>query len=304
MTQPAFSRYQDPPQALAFLIQWNQQLLQLHQLTYQALELPTDWGQTVVWVHTPKRRVYQTLVFFAGFHTPALGWELTNSLAPLRANYRLCLVEINGQPGLSDGRSPALEGEPLGRWASQVLDRLKIRTASLIGQAMGAVVALKLCQVAPDRVQQAILINPDGFHALGLSFSLLRYYKLALLTPQPKTLRTFLRQAVYSDLDPPLGEQAEQLLIAFHEHALGAFSFSSWWSPPLSSQELGRVVPRVDLLLGARDCFFAYQSTLERAREHLPSLGSVTVVPRMGHGMQTSAQALLSLGAMLGYGGH
>ncbi|SFD43120.1 hypothetical protein [Spirosoma endophyticum] len=139
---------------------------------------------------------------------------------------------------------------------------------------------------------------------MRLSFSLLRYYQLAASSPQTDALRTFLRQAVYSHLDPPLPDQAEQLLIAFHRHALDTFEFSSWWSPPLAKQELGRVAPRFDMLLGAQDRFFPYQATLERARRYLPSLGSVTVLPRMGHGLQTSVQAMHSLEALLSYSRH
>lgn len=299
MTPAGFSRYKDPQQAFAFLTQWNQQVQQRAGLDYQALSLPTDWGQTVVWVHTPKRRIYQTLLFLSDFHSPALAWDINQSLTRFKTNYRLCLVEINGQPGLSDGHSPALETDAYGQWVAQVLNQLGAKQVTLIGLGMGALISLRACQQVPAQINQAILINPAGLHALTPSFSLLRYYWLGLSHPSEDAVRSFLKQAVFDGLAPGLPVAVETLLVAFHRHALTEFHFTSWWNKALSKEELEGIRPRVDLLLGAADKLFAYGATLERACQHLSSLGSATVLPRLGHGLQNSEPAMVSLEALL-----
>lgn len=299
MTSAGFSRYKDPQQAHAFLTQWNQHVQQQAGLAYQARSLPTDWGQTVVWTHTPKRRIYQTLVFLPDYHSPALSWDIHQSLTRLKTRYRLCLVEINGQPGLSDGHSPALETDAYGQWVAQVVGQLGARQVTLIGLGMGALISLRACQQVPAQIKQAILINPAGLHALSPSFSLLRYYWLALSHPSPEAVRAFLQQAIFNGVAPGLDPAVESLLVGFHRHALAEFRFPSWWNQALSREELASIRPRVDLLLGAADQLFAYGATLERACQHLPSLGSVTVLPRLGHGMHVSEAAMGRLEALL-----
>lgn len=301
MSFMGYSRYKDSTKALTFLTQWNQQVIELAGLSYQQVSMQTDWGKTVVWVHTPKRRIYQTLVFLPDFHSPALAWDINQSLTPFKKNYRLCLVEINGQPNLSEGKSPAINSNEYGRWIAQVLEQLGAKKVTLIGQGMGALISLKACQQVPDLIRHAILINPAGIQTLSLSFALLRYYWLALDTPNEQSIRSFLRNAVFGEHEAALPPAVETLLASFHLHALTEFQFETWWNQAMPKEELSAVRPPVDILLGAANKLFTYAATLERARLHLPSLRSVTVLPTLGHGIQTSRQAIVSVEAMLGY---
>jgi pimeloyl-ACP methyl ester carboxylesterase len=294
-----YSRYRNPQQALDFLTQWNQQLQRLTQHTYLPWQLSTDWGATVVWVHTPKRRIYETLVFFADFHTTALTWEINQNLSRLKANYRLCLVEINGQPNLSEGHSPELATDAYGVWASQVLQQLGRGKVTLVGHGLGALICLKTGRLAPELVKQAILLNPVGLHSPALSYSLLRYYWLVLKRPSPDSVRDFLREAVFSAADEALSPASERLLIDYQMHAFTQFQPASWWPQALTGEELETVSIPLYLVLGAQDRLQPYQASLSRAITHLRSMRSVFVLPTMGHGFQTSTSLMPILEGLL-----
>ncbi|GAB3045012.1 alpha/beta fold hydrolase [Spirosoma pulveris] len=300
MVTPDFSRYRNPAEALRFNQHWADQLQALNGLPYQRLTLATDWGSTVVWVHTPKRRFAETLVFFSGFHSPALAWDINHNLAPLKKNYRLCLVEINGQPGLSAGHSPALETDAYGRWALEVLQQLSPGRVSLLGHGLGGFICLKTCRLAPDRIKQAILVNPAGLQALSPSFALLRYYWLALHRPGYEAVQTFLRQSILSGSAPGLPPAYEKLVVDYQVYALSEFTPASWWHPALPSDELSGLTTQLHLLVGAQDKLYPYGATLERASECLPSVASLILLPRMGHGIQGVGQAIPMIQSLLG----
>lgn len=300
MLPPDFSRYRNPQQARLFNQQWAQQLQALNGLPYQSLTLATDWGSTVAWVHTPRRRIAETLVFFSGFHSPALAWDINHNLAPLKKKYRLCLVEINGQPGLSGGHSPALESDEYASWALQVIEQLGLGRVTLLGHGLGGLICLKTCRLAPDRIKQAILVNPAGLQALSPSFALLRYYWLALRRPGYESVQAFLRQFILSRSAPALPAVYEKLVVDYQVYALSEFSPATWWHQALADDELRGITTKLHVLLGAEDQIYPYWASLKRAIELLPSAASLVVLPRLGHGIQRVGQAMPMIQSLLG----
>lgn len=280
------SRYRDPEQAIHFNDQWAQALQELNGLRLQPHTLTTDWGQTRAWIHTPQRRIYETIVFFPGFNASSLVWLAGQGINSLSKNYRLCLVDINGQPGFSEGISPKPGTDEYGHWARQVLGLLGTSRATLIGHALGALICLKTCRVAPQLVKKVILVNPAGLQPLSLSIALLRYYLLALRGPTYSSLQAFLREAVFSPLAPPLHPTQEKLLIDFQRYTLSSFNLPPWWYQALTREELVSIQTPLYLVLGAQDKLYPYQATLSRATQHLPSLVNVTVLPTLGHSLQ------------------
>lgn len=293
------SRYKDPLQAVHFNDQWAQALQQLNGLWLHPHTLTTDWGQTRVWIHTPQRRIYETIVLFPGFNTSSLVWLVGQGINSLSKNYRLCLVDINGQPGFSEGMSPKPGTDEYGHWSRQVLKQLGSSRATLIGHALGALICLKACRVAPELIKKVILVNPAGLQPLSLSLALLRYYVLALRGPSYASLQAFLREAVFSPLAPPLNPAQEKLLIEFQCHTLNCFELPPWWHQTLAREELVSVQTPVYLVLGAQDKLYPYQASLSRATQHLPSLVSVTVLPKLGHSLQGNTLLFSALRSIL-----
>lgn len=294
-----YSRYKDPSEADHFNGQWAQAVQQLNGISLKAHRLTTDWGPTQAWVHMPKRRIYETLVFLPGFNSSSLVWIMSLGLNRLSKNYRLCLVDINGQPGMSSGLSPLLQTDEYGCWVRQVLQQLGTARTTLIGHSLGALISLKACMIAPELIKKAILVNPAGLQAPPVSRALLRYYRLAMKSSSESAVRSFLRESVYSLLDPPLSLAQEQLLVDFQVYGLRTFDAPQWWHQALSTAELTSIQTPLYLVLGAQDKLYPYQITQHRAVKDLPSLVSVTVLPTMGHSVQSSPGFGLALEAIL-----
>ncbi|ADB39862.1 alpha/beta fold hydrolase [Spirosoma linguale] len=299
MSSANYSRYKNPQQATEFNDMWARHVQDSNGLIFESVTVLTTWGKTVVWVHTPKRRVYETLVFFPGFNSSALTWAINRSLAGLSKNYRLCLIEINGQPGFSDGLSPSINTDEYGIWAQQVLEQLGVARVTLIAHSLGALISLKVCRMAPQLIKRAILINPAGIQSLTLSFHLLRYYWLAYHAPSHESVQSFLREVVFSPTYTDIPSAQEKLLIDFQINAFSNFQLTSWWHLALPKEELLAIKTPLYMLLGAQDKLYSYQATLERSIQYLPSLVSITVLPTLGHGVQTCPSVPPALKALL-----
>ncbi|MBK6527208.1 MAG: hypothetical protein IPG07_17665 [Crocinitomicaceae bacterium] len=98
--------------------------------SYQKLEIKTELGNTLIW-QTGNLNAKKTIVIFPGFRTSPLFWDLDKGLDYLMDDFKIYLVETNGQPNPSDGNSPAIRSLDYGHWAKQVLDELKIEKTSI-----------------------------------------------------------------------------------------------------------------------------------------------------------------------------
>ena len=100
------SYFKNVPAAVDFFNNWITRLSELSGTTYERINLKTALGETVVWGINTDRIDLKTLVIFPGFRTSGLFWDLDNALKPLKKDFRIFLVETNGQPNLSDGNTP------------------------------------------------------------------------------------------------------------------------------------------------------------------------------------------------------
>ena len=80
----------------------------------------------------------------------------------LSPEYRVYMIDLPGQPGLSDSRRPGLENGELTQWLAEVLDSLEIEAVYLAGISLGAWLALDLAVHCPDKAAAVALISPSG----------------------------------------------------------------------------------------------------------------------------------------------
>ncbi|HEY9840454.1 MAG TPA: alpha/beta hydrolase, partial [Candidatus Obscuribacterales bacterium] len=192
------SQFRDPDGGKAFLEYWNDQIQLLNGRRYQKLSVDTQCGPTVVWKHEPDGPAAGTLVFFPGARTCGLFWDLDHVLAPLKPDYRLFLVEVNGQPSLSAGICPDTSVQTYGAWARELLEKLRIDKATIVGASLGGQICLTLCLAAPGRVERAVLVNPAGIRAFSKGLRNLFYNFLPMMYPTEKNLKKFFDQVVFA----------------------------------------------------------------------------------------------------------
>ncbi|MDB5269518.1 MAG: Pimeloyl-ACP methyl ester carboxylesterase [Hymenobacter sp.] len=299
MLAPYHSFFKDPPRAEAFLAAWVARLEALNHCRYQRLAVPTTLGTTVVWALNAGRTDWPALVVLPGFRTSGLFWDFDNSLAPLKATHRVFLVDVNGQPGPSDGHTPPVKTLDYGHWAASLLDGLGLATAAVAGASFGGLLGLKLALVAPARVSRLVLLNPGCLQPFSLGLKNLYYNLLPLAFPTEANVRRFLRGAVLCPGHHELSDAAMQLLVDFELFAIQQYQDHTQKPYAMTAAELAGLTVPVDLLLGAQDLLFPAARSLRAARARLPTLRRTLVLPNIGHGIETSPVALATLAGWL-----
>src|SRR5579885_3668558 len=100
------SSFREPAKDLQYYEDWIKQLESHNQLSYDRLEIKTSLGNTSIWGINTGNIGLPSLLIFPGFRTSTLFWDLDRALDDLRNDYRIFLVETNGQPNLSEGHTP------------------------------------------------------------------------------------------------------------------------------------------------------------------------------------------------------
>ncbi len=251
------------------------------------------WG---INTHNPE---LPALVVFPGFRTVSLFWDFDRGLDTLREKCRIFLVDTNGQPCLSDGNTPDIHSLDYGWWAASVLQKLEVEKAVVAGASFGALVCLKLCQVAPKMVEKAILLNPGCLQPFSLKLPNLYYNLLPILFPSRKNVKSFLQKAVFYKNEHTLSPEAFELILDYEQFALTRFIDKAQKPYAFSEAELSSIQNDVYLLLGEKDRLFPYQRSLKVAQQHLKNLKEVLVIPETGHGIDTSGKAMAIINRLI-----
>jgi pimeloyl-ACP methyl ester carboxylesterase len=285
------SSFKNPTDDLARFGTWVQNLSALTQRPYKRNELVTPLGKTIVWSLETNHPDLPPLVIFPGYRTSSLFWDLDNGLDELIGAFSVYLVETNGQPNPSDGNTPDIRSDDYGRWALDLLNQLGLGRCYLAGASFGAMVCLKLCRVAHDRVQAVFLLNPGGFRNISFGFENLFYNVLPIISPSRKNILRFLDHVVFCKPNHALPKDREELLIDYVHLAISRFQDKGQKPYPMKD-DLKGVITDVHLILGEKDILMPIASTIATARKYLPSLKAVHVLPETGHGIETDKRAL------------
>lgn len=286
------STFKNAQQAVIFFQEWLSRLEALNQVKYEKLIAHTGLGNTVVWACNHRLKNLPAIVLFPGFRTSALFWDLDNVLDPLRNNFRIYMVETNGQPSLSNGATPDVHTDDYGYWAAQVLSQLQIETATVAGVSFGAFVCKKLSMVAPSLVKHAVLMNPAGLQQFSPNFKNLYYNALPVLSTTEKNVSKFLEEAIFFKEKHAVSPAAFRLLIDYEMFAIRSFRNRSQFPYVMSKQELQRINAPVHLVLGEKDILFPYNKTIAAAETNIKTLSKVHIIKEAGHGIETSPEAI------------
>jgi pimeloyl-ACP methyl ester carboxylesterase len=137
----------------------------------------------------------------------ALPW-----LRALSARWPTTVVDLPGQPGLSDPRRPS-RGRPA--WYGRVLDEVVAAMDTddlvVVGNSLGAAVALA---AGSDRITGRVLVSPAGFIRLSVDPGLALASAAWLVRPTAEHTRRMLRLFVSPGAEPPEAEVEWMALVA------------------------------------------------------------------------------------------
>lgn len=275
-----------------FFSYWVNNLEQMNNTWYKRIDIDTMLGNTVVWSINDMADDAAPLVIFPGFRTSSLFWDLDNALSVLKDKYRIYLVETNGQPNLSDGATPEIKSADYGLWALEVIDALRLDKVTIAGASFGGLVCLKLCMVAPERIDKTILLNPGCLQPFSLSLKNLYYNLLPILFPSRGNVEQFLDNAVLNGQGHDLRPEARKLLVDYEIFALKRYKDNTQKPYAMDAQELNMIQSDVYLVLGDKDILFPYKKSKEVAERDIRTWKDTCVLNEIGHGIETTRQGI------------
>ncbi len=291
MNIKATSFFKNPLEDKAYFNSWVKRLEALNNKVYGRIEIETSLGKTHIWGLNTDKNNLEALVIFPGARTTVLFWDFDNALRELEKNYRIYMVETNGLPNLSDGKSPDIKSLGYGEWASEVLNKLNIQNAFVAGASFGGLICMKLAIVAPEKIKAAFLLNPGCLQPFSMSFKNLYYNLLPIISPKKKNVLTFLDKAIFCKSAHTLSEQWMDLIADYEVFALTRYKDNTQ-KPYYMGDELKKVTSDTYLLEGDSDMLFPYQVSIENAKKHISSLKEVKVFKSVGHGIEIFSAAI------------
>ncbi|NEC11521.1 alpha/beta hydrolase [Streptomyces sp. SID8014] len=184
-----------------------------------------------------------TVVFVPGTNFNAAA-SLPLATALVATGYRVLLVDVPGQPGLSSGER-GLSGGRLswyGAWLSEVTEKISSEPVAVMGHSFGAAIALSSDS---PRINRLVLVSPGGLTRLRLTPTVLAASTAWFLRPAPTHSARLLR-AMLAPGHPPREELVNWMtLVARHSRSSGA---------PGAATLPARSIPRL-VVTGEHDVF-------------------------------------------------
>lgn len=269
---------------------WANRVQQFSGHTYQKQEIKTDLGNTLIW-QTGNLKAEKTIIIFPGFRTSPLFWDLDKGLDFLMDDFKIYLVETNGQPNPSDGNSPAIRSLDYGYWAKQVLDLLNVDKTYIAGASFGGLVCMKLAIVAPEKIQSIFLLNPGCTRFASFGLKNLYFVLLPILKTNEKNILRFLDHVVFSKPNHQLNAEAENLCVEFELKAIQDYKDNTQ-KPYNMGKQLNSVHTPTYMLVGDKDILMPYKKSVANARKNIPGFKEFILFKNAGHGIETYRPAL------------
>ncbi|WP_308405171.1 alpha/beta fold hydrolase [Streptomyces sp. B93] len=127
--------------------------------------------------------------------------SLPLATALVAAGYRVLLVDVPGQPGLSSGERAPSGGRLswYGAWLGEVVEEVSSEPVAVMGHSFGAAVALS---ANSPLISRLVLVSPGGVTRLRLTPTVLAASAAWFLRPSPTHSARLLRAMLAPDHQP------------------------------------------------------------------------------------------------------
>ena len=249
----------------------------------EARRVATRQGETFVLVCGPEGA--PPLVLLHGALGNAAMWKFD---APVWAeHFRLYLVDVIGEPGLSAPARPPLNIDVYADWLEDVLKGLGLERTSMVGESLGGWLALAWATRRPEAVERLALIVPGGLSS-QLKFL---YTVMPLLLLGPWGARKAW-ELIYGRARPARSEEAREFfrfVALIGKHCRPRLENL----PKFADASLKRLTMPVFAILGGRDVLVDPSAARRRLESLLPDV-KIDYRPDSPHVTQNRAAPILA----------
>jgi pimeloyl-ACP methyl ester carboxylesterase len=284
--------------AKTFVEHWIDLTIENSVLNYEKVDVLTSFGNTRVLSVNDSDKQLKPIIYVPGARTCGVFLDLSNQLHNLSKNYRICLLDVVGQVGMSDGNCPSLKDASYGVWLDEVCQKLDIKQAVFVGASFGGQIIMKFAAIAPEKIEKAVLMNPIGFSNISFSPSNLYRTLAPVIFPNRKNVQNFLNHIVFAPNDG-ISRKTKERVTDFVANAVKDFQFAGEYPSRMSDAEIKKLTAETHLLVGERDGLIPFRKTIERAKGLLANLKSIKLFPEQGHGIEVSSDSIFQLREIL-----
>lgn len=235
-------------------------ILEAWPVAKREFSLPTRQGETFVLVCGPPDA--PPVVLLHGAQANAAAW--LPDVGPWSSKFRLYLVDMIGEAGLSAHVRPPLGGDAHALWLDDVFTGLGLSHVAIVGASLGGWLALDYASRRPAAVDALALICPAG---IGRQKNfLLKALPLLLLGDWGKRK---MRELVFGPAPQKLPKQLMPLA-ELMEEVSRAIKPRVVKIPQLSDDQLGRLAMPMQAIIGGHDALLDSYDTRDRLRRCVP----------------------------------
>jgi len=250
--------------------------LSLWDVPYESIRLDTSYGTTHILAAGPKEG--RPLLLLNGFGFSATMWY--PNVASLAERYRVYAVDVIGEFNRSEAKSHFREKKDYAGWMVEVLDRLGVEKAILVGHSNGGWHALNFAMHEPGRVERLVLLAPAAsFVRLRMQFG------IRLLVANLIRTRSVIIDYCAKWFVAKGNSVNDYLFEQFYRGILG-FGWKHKILIPsvFTDEELGRIQAPVLLLIGDQEVIYSYRRAFARAASTVPH-AETAVIHGSGHAL-------------------
>lgn len=256
-----------------FLTAYNQ-VRSLWPVASESLRIPTSFGSTHVLACGPADG--RPLVLLHGFGFGATMWY--PNVAALAKDHRVYAVDNLGDMNQSVPERAFKHRRETADWLRELLDRLGIDRATVMGHSYGGWLTLNFAQCAPERVERIVLLAP----AASLVPMVKQFYLRVMgagMFPTVGMVRSFARWCVAP------GHAVPEELVQQFAMGLKHYKFGRVVMPDVyTDEELRSVKTPALLLIGDKEVIYDPQAAMDRAARLMPNL-ETDWIGNAGHGL-------------------
>lgn len=242
-------------------------------IRYELMKIETTFGDTNLVITGPKEKPALVLLHDTNAFAPLA----IEAMIGLINDFRIYAVDIPGHPNLSDEFRMNLKDNSYGEWMYEILSRLSIFNATLVGISLGGYITLKTLTFDENRIARAFLITPAGIvnsSRFMMALKLLFPIKWYRVTKNTKYVRHFFDN-IYSETD----EFAEAFL------SMVTLNYGIDFSavPSISKKEAAKVKTPLTVFGAEHDILGSGEIVLKRAKLLFSSMTDAVLLKDSKH---------------------